>query len=169
MSLLTSSSMNLTSSPAKKGVKGKPIGKVGVGSIKVENAPLRAHSTAMSIDDKAALGVGRTHSLAKVGSTYDGSVALDGTITTISADGNNAIQTGDRVLYNILLGNNDSMNYIMGLCEGRIYFAIRGVETEAGTTTSFKLARTKADALAGKTKASDADCSYVCPLNNTEN
>ena len=149
MSLLTSSSMNLTSSPAKKGVKGKPIGKVGVGSIKVENAPLRAHSTAMNIDDKAALGVTRVYTLAKPGSTYDGSVALDGTITTIIADGNNAIQTGDRVLYNILYGNNDSMNYIMGLCEGRIYFAIRGVETEAGTTTSFKLARTKADALAG--------------------
>ena len=149
MSLLTSSSMNLTSSPAKKGVKGKPIGKVGVGSIKVENAPLRAHSTAMSIDDKAALGVGRTHSLAKVGSTYDGSVALDGTITTISADGNNAIHTGDRVLYDIVTTSNDAMNYIMGLCEGRHYFAIRGVETEAGTTNSFKLARSKADALAG--------------------
>ena len=111
--------MNLTSSPAKKGVKGKPIGKVGVGSIKVENAPLRAHSTAMNIDDKAALGVGRTYTLAKVGSTYDGSVAIDGTITTISADGNNSLQTGDRVLYELATTSNDAMNYIMGLCEGR--------------------------------------------------
>jgi hypothetical protein len=75
----------------------------------------------------------------------DDSVALDGTITLdeigFSSSTHN-FDAGDRILFSQDQANADWLNFMVGLVTGRHYFAI------PVDSTSFKLARTQADATA---------------------
>ena len=76
----------------------------------------------------------------------DGSVALDGTITlSVIGPGDTDVhnfEAGDRILFTQDQTNADWLNFMVGLVDGRHYFAI------PVDSTSFKLARTREDAIA---------------------
>ena len=137
MPLIKATSQNFTKSVLGS-IEGDKIATIGVGS----SEGLRPKSGVLRIDGLAFQNESNQYS--RVGG--NNSNALDGTITLsnlgFTSDQHN-FSSGDRILYHMGEDVNiDNQNFMVGLVEGRHYYAI------PVNATSFKLARTHADATA---------------------
>ena len=136
MPLIKATSQNFTKSVLGD-IEGDKIATIGVGT----SDAIRPKSGVLRVD---ALALQTTPTIfSETGG--DNSNALDGTITLDPIGGSpiHNFSSGDRILYH--MGddvNIDNQNFMVGLVEGRHYFAI------PVNSTSFKLARTQADATA---------------------
>lgn len=163
MPLIKATSQNFTKSVLGD-IEGDKIATIGVGTSE-GLLPKSSTNRVDGLDIQTAPTIFK-----RVGG--EDSVALDGTITlSVIGPGSTNVhnfEAGDRILFSQDQANADWLNFMVGLVDGRHYFAI------PVDSTSFKLARTQADATAstpvpitfGSTRTGTATVSPIFQFEN---
>ena len=137
MPLIKATTQNFTKSVLGD-IQGDKIATIGVGTsdaIRPKSGTLRVDGLSLQNDPTIFKAIGGQST-----NTLDGTITLD----PLGGAGTNVhnFTSGDRILFTLDSTNADYQNFLVGLVYGRHYFAI------PVDSTSFKLARTQADATA---------------------